>query len=79
MNFLRPDQFQLSGNVEYVSSVKTPVGDHLKIVRNVYPTKIDETKKYLASKLDPIIEFNRIVLIKYNCQEKDILWQKNLT
>jgi len=71
------DKYEISSNKEYVNEFGTPVGDHMKLIRQVKEGKMDEVKQ-LFGQLPKSIIFNRLVLIDYGCQEKDILWERKL-
>lgn len=71
------DKYKISSNKEYVNQFGTPVGDHMKLIRQVKDGKINEVKQ-LFKQLPSSIIFNRLVLIDYDCQEKDILWERKL-
>lgn len=69
----------LSGNAEYVAAVSTPVGDHMKIARNLDENLIEEVKMLAKQQLPETIVFDRVVLIECGCTEEDILWQRKLS
>jgi 2'-5' RNA ligase len=69
---------KMSENMAYVREAMTPVGDHIKIVREILDGKMDDIKTLLEERLPEIVEFDRVALIGYGCEEKDIRWQRKL-
>jgi 2'-5' RNA ligase len=65
----------VSGNAKYESALNTPVGDHMKLARQIKEGKMEEVKAVFDTELPKEMIFNRVVLMGYGCQEKDILWQ----
>lgn len=66
-------------NKEYISLYGNTIGDHVKLARGIYPDKADDSIRLFRANLPKQITFSRIAFIGYNTEEKDILWQRNLS
>ncbi len=69
---------EIKFNEEYKKVFGNTIGDHMKLARQVYQAKIEETINIFKENLPKNICFNRIAFIDYKTEEKDILWQKKL-
>lgn len=65
-------------NVEYKKTYGDTIGDHMKLARQIFPNKIDKTINLLQNTLPSKVNFERIALIGYGSEEKDILWERKL-
>ena len=67
---------QLKVNNAYITLYGNTVGDHMKIVRHIYPEKVLLANELVKLDLPKLITLERIAFISYDCTDKDIIWQK---
>lgn len=65
-------------NTEYKKIYGNTFGDHMKLARQVRPNKNEEVIKLFQKNLPNKISFEKVALIGYGTEEKDILWEKKL-
>jgi len=68
---------KIKANTEYRQIYGDTVGDHMKLARQVKDNKIKEAIGLFKSNIPSKISFERVALIGYETEEKDILWEKN--
>jgi hypothetical protein len=66
-------------NKKYKKLYGNTIGDHMKLARQVKANKIDETISFFKRNIPSKITFERMALIGYKTEEKNILWDKELT
>ena len=68
-------EIRIKANEDY----KNLVGNHMKVVREIKPEKVQQVLRLIKLKFPKEIIFDRVAYInKYGGEEKDILWQKKL-
>jgi 2'-5' RNA ligase len=73
------DKTNIKFNVEYKQIYGDTIGNHMKLVREVHKDKINAVIEIFIREIPKKITFNRIALIGYESEEKDVLWQKILS
>jgi len=67
-----------SSNQQIYNNFEEAIGDHIKIVRNVFESHLVEAQKYILKNLPQLMIFDKLVLMGYGCTEKDIFWKADL-
>ncbi|KKQ41979.1 MAG: hypothetical protein US60_C0026G0018 [Microgenomates group bacterium GW2011_GWC1_37_8] len=68
----------LKFNTEYKKTYGDTIGDHMKLVRQVLPEKTNEVISIFQNQLPKKVSFERIALVNYDTEEKDIRWEMKL-
>lgn len=68
---------ELKFNTEYKKIYGDTIGDHMKLARQILPEKVKEVINMFQNQLPQEISFERITLVNYDTEEKDILWSKS--
>lgn len=69
----------LKFNTEYKKTYGDTIGDHMKLARQVIPEKTNEVVSIFQNQLPKKVSFERIALINFDAEEKDILWEIKLS
>ena len=83
-------EYNIVGNNDYLEFVRNTgkdstksfwqaIGGHAKIAGGVSPEYINKARDFIRARLSSTFVFKRICLINYGCEEKDIIWQLDLT
>lgn len=73
------NETQVKFDTEYKKLYGETIGDHMKLARQIYTRNIESVKLLFKQNMPLQIEFDRIALIKYKFEDKDIIWERNLT
>lgn len=68
----------LKVNDDYIKLYGNTIGDHMKIARHIDFQKLPLAMKLINSELPKKIVLDRIAFVGYDCDEKDIFWEKIL-
>jgi hypothetical protein len=72
------DKLLIKVNKDYESHYGQTIGDHMKIAREIQPDKIETVLKLAKSTIPLQVPLEKIALIGYGCETKDIIWETDL-
>jgi len=65
-------------NIDYENAYGKTIGDHMKIAREIKPEMAEKALNLIKSTMPQQISFEKVAFIGYECEVKDILWEKSL-